>query len=113
MVYIENWDDFQKAVEDLYVNAANRTRYASKYRHVDGLLTLKVTDDVTCLKYRTNQFPDLRKFDKLNKWLLEKMTQRTVRPPPEPIASEGGPSLQQTTPASPAKAQGKKRKGKK
>ena len=24
MVYIENWDDFQKAVEDLYVNAPNR-----------------------------------------------------------------------------------------
>ncbi|KAJ3063391.1 Signal recognition particle protein, partial [Quaeritorhiza haematococci] len=47
MVYIENWSDFENAAIDLYSAAPTRTRYLTKYRHVDGQLVLKVTDDVT------------------------------------------------------------------
>lgn len=47
MVYIDSWDEFQKAAEDLYVASPFQTRYVSTYRHVDGKLILKVTDDRT------------------------------------------------------------------
>jgi hypothetical protein len=59
MVYIQNWDEFQESVEKLYhANPAKvqtephvqfltrvQTRYSCKYRHADGKLVLKVTDD--------------------------------------------------------------------
>ncbi|TPX37450.1 hypothetical protein SmJEL517_g00589 [Synchytrium microbalum] len=108
MVYIEKFEDFEKAVEDLYLQEPNRTRYCTRYRHVDGQLILKVTDDRTCLKFRTNQQPDLRKFERLTKSLMEKMIRRKARPVPEPAVADvvAGSS------SSPAKAKGKK-KGKK
>ncbi|CAG8621151.1 6917_t:CDS:2, partial [Paraglomus occultum] len=53
MVYISTWPEFQKAVEDLYLNAPGQTRYVVDYSHKTGFLVLKVTDDRTCLKYKT------------------------------------------------------------
>lgn len=70
-MYISNWDEFQKAVEELYTTSPERvttqesnanshhlplsthgalfsyeqTRYVSRFRHSDGELILKVTDD--------------------------------------------------------------------
>eukprot|EP00850_Spirogloea_muscicola_P004428 SM000019S04972 [mRNA] locus=s19:384192:384848:+ [translate_table: standard] len=37
-----------------------------KYRHCQGQLVLKVTDDNVCLKYKTDQAQDARKMEKLN-----------------------------------------------
>ena len=37
-----------------------------KYRHCDGKLELKVTNDRTCLKFLTDQASDLKKVEKLN-----------------------------------------------
>ena len=51
-MYLENWDEYQKQVEELYkaspmnVIVINKTRYVSKYRHCDGKLVLKVTDSI-------------------------------------------------------------------
>ncbi|KAF9286117.1 hypothetical protein BGZ68_003195 [Mortierella alpina] len=47
MVNIHQWDEFQKAAEELYSLSPSRTRYVAKYRHVEGKLVLKVTDDRT------------------------------------------------------------------
>ncbi|KAI9202378.1 signal recognition particle SRP9 SRP14 subunit [Polychytrium aggregatum] len=76
MVFIENWDDFQKAVVDLYQVAPDRTRYLAKYRHCEGKLELKVTDGPVCLKYKTDRSQDLKKFERLNRILMSKMQQR-------------------------------------
>lgn len=46
-MYIERWEDFYAAAEELYVADPLRTRYVAKYRHCDGKLVLKVTDDKT------------------------------------------------------------------
>lgn len=46
-MYIERWEDFYAAAEELYLAAPLRTRYVAKYRHCDGRLVLKVTDDRT------------------------------------------------------------------
>ncbi|KAG0317897.1 hypothetical protein BGZ97_004721 [Linnemannia gamsii] len=76
MVNIHQWDEFQKAAEELYLLSPKTTRYVAKYRHVEGKLVLKVTDDRTCLKYKTDQMQDLNKFERLNRSLMAKMHNR-------------------------------------
>ncbi|KAJ0778803.1 putative signal recognition particle, SRP9/SRP14 subunit, signal recognition particle SRP9 [Helianthus annuus] len=45
MVYIVSWDDFVERSVQLFRNSPQNTRYVMKYRHSDGKLVLKVTDD--------------------------------------------------------------------
>ncbi|KAG0255663.1 hypothetical protein BG011_004994 [Mortierella polycephala] len=80
MVNILQWDEFQKAAEELYMMSPKRTRYVAKYRHVEGKLVLKVTDDLTVLKYKTDQMQDLNKFERLNRSLMAKMHNRLPAP---------------------------------
>lgn len=44
---VENWDSFYQQAVDLYRNNPLKTRFVTKYRHCDGKLVLKVTDDST------------------------------------------------------------------
>jgi hypothetical protein len=46
-MYIENWESFFQQAVDLYQNDPLKTRFVTKYRHSDGKLVLKVTDDTT------------------------------------------------------------------
>ncbi|KAI9488121.1 signal recognition particle, SRP9/SRP14 subunit [Zychaea mexicana] len=77
-MYISNWDEFQKAAEELYAASPETTRYVSGFRHTDGELILKVTDDRTIVKYKTNQASDLRKFTTLNISLMSKMQNKSM-----------------------------------
>ena len=45
-MYIEDFEAFIQEAEDLYRSQPLKTRYCIKYRHCDGKLVLKVTDDV-------------------------------------------------------------------
>lgn len=46
-MYIENWESFYQQAELLYKANPLRTRHSIKYRHCDGKLVIKVTDDNT------------------------------------------------------------------
>lgn len=46
-MYIENWESFYQQAVDLYQRNPLKARFVTKYRHCDGRLTLKVTDDAT------------------------------------------------------------------
>ena len=74
MTYIDNWEDFAKAAEQLYLNNPSKSRFTTKYRRCDGNLILKMTDDKVCLKYRTDQAQDVKKLEKLNNILMRHMT---------------------------------------
>ncbi|CAO3572063.1 unnamed protein product [Mortierella alpina] len=122
MVNIHQWDEFQKAAEELYSLSPSRTRYVAKYRHVEGKLVLKVTNDRTCLKYKTDQMQDLNKFERLNRSLMAKMHNRIPSVAPAEAAASGAgaaPSPSQpaaaaaTTISSPALQQGGGGKAKK
>ncbi|KAF9436716.1 hypothetical protein BGZ76_003158 [Entomortierella beljakovae] len=89
MVNIQVWDEFQKAAEELYALSPNTTRYVAKYRHTDGKLVLKVTDDRTILKYKTDQMQDLNKFERLNRSLMAKMHNRI----PAPVLETPAPAV--------------------
>ena len=73
MPYIDSLETFVAEAEKLYVEHPEHTRYVAKYRHVDGKLELKVTNDRVCLKFLTDQRQDLKRIDKLNNLLLTHM----------------------------------------
>ncbi|KAL6053115.1 Signal recognition particle protein [Balamuthia mandrillaris] len=77
MVYISSWDSFYEAAEALYTKEPTRTRYVIKYRHNEGKLVLKVTDDNTCLKYKATYVQGIKKMEKLNKLFLRAMTEKS------------------------------------
>ncbi|KAF8322451.1 signal recognition particle, SRP9/SRP14 subunit [Clavulina sp. PMI_390] len=86
-MYIKAWDEFQAAAEALYAKEPVKTRYSVKWRSSEGLLVLKVTDDTTCLKYKTRNAIILNRFDALTLSLMRKMQNGQAPPPPEPGAS--------------------------
>ena len=46
-MYLESLDAFVERAEELFKANPLKTRYVMKYRHCDGKLVLKVTDDDT------------------------------------------------------------------
>ncbi|ESR57140.1 hypothetical protein CICLE_v10023009mg [Citrus x clementina] len=66
MVYVTSWDEFVGRSVQLYKADPQSTRYCMKYRHCDGKLVLKVTDNKECLKFKTDQAQDAKKMEKLN-----------------------------------------------
>ncbi|CAN6441106.1 unnamed protein product [Victoria cruziana] len=66
MVYIDSWDEFVERSIQLFRANPQSSRYVMKYRHCDGKLVLKVTDDRQCLKFKTDQAQDAKKMEKLN-----------------------------------------------
>ncbi|CAG8657879.1 8632_t:CDS:2 [Racocetra fulgida] len=99
MVYINDWNEYQQAVEQLYLD--------SPKEHSQGKLVLKVTDNFKAFKYKTDQAADLKKFERLNRSMMLKMQNRSE--PSEGEAqtsstpaslSQQSHTLEQTNPAS-------------
>ncbi|AQL02914.1 Signal recognition particle protein [Zea mays] len=74
MVYVDSWDEFVERSVQLFRADPNTTRYVMKYRHCEGKLVLKVTDDRECLKFKTDQAQDAKKMEKLNNIFFALMT---------------------------------------
>nr|CAD7258372.1 unnamed protein product [Timema shepardi] len=72
-VAIDEW--YFTAERQRYKKSA-RVRYTMKYVHKDGSLTLKLTDDVVCLQYKTEILQDLKKVDKLVNNLMRHMASK-------------------------------------
>ncbi|KZV81485.1 signal recognition particle, SRP9/SRP14 subunit [Exidia glandulosa HHB12029] len=99
MVYLTNWQEYQDAAEALYAASPNKTRYVIKWKVARdgankgrGELVLKITDDVTCLKYKTQSSILLNRFEQLNLSLAKRMRNRTAAPPPPPAAHSPAPA---------------------
>jgi hypothetical protein len=45
-MYVEDFNTFYQQAEELLLKDPLKTRYVVKYRHTEGKLVLKVTDDV-------------------------------------------------------------------
>jgi len=120
MVYISSWQQFQREAEALYTKHPKKTRYCVKWRAVENSLVLKITDDNTCLKYKTSSSFYFHRFQALNLSLMEKMQNRKPTAHlPAAVETEGATTSPRAgTPVTPAAAQphappGGKKKGKK
>uniref|UniRef100_A0A8C8AW35 Signal recognition particle 9 kDa protein n=1 Tax=Otus sunia TaxID=257818 RepID=A0A8C8AW35_9STRI len=63
----------------LYLQWFYHVRVVLKYRHCDGNLCIKVTDDVACLLYRTDQAQDVKKIEKFHSQLMRLMVAKESR----------------------------------
>ncbi|CAI4232389.1 unnamed protein product [Auanema sp. JU1783] len=70
MTYFTNWDEFAKSAERLQASNPEKCRLVSKYNHRDGKMIIKVTDDVVCLQFSTNQMQDVKRFEKLSATMM-------------------------------------------
>jgi len=119
MVWVDDWETFYAEAEKLYREHPDHTRYVMKYRHCDGKLELKVTNDQVCLKFLTDQQQDLKRIDKLNNMFLTYMCGKdpSVDPPDEVLAAppqrpERPGSSEDPGPSSATPGSGKKKKTK-
>uniref|UniRef100_A0A914XW46 Signal recognition particle 9 kDa protein n=1 Tax=Panagrolaimus superbus TaxID=310955 RepID=A0A914XW46_9BILA len=74
MTFFSNYEEFAKAVERLHNVSGDRCRFVTKYKHTDGKLVLKFTDDIVCLQYCTDQQQDLKRLEKLTATLMRSTT---------------------------------------
>ncbi|KAF7421177.1 hypothetical protein PC9H_011697 [Pleurotus ostreatus] len=88
MVYISVWQDFQEAAEALYTKSPDNARYCVKWKSSEGKLVLKITDNTTCIKFKTNSSIFLNRFEVLNLTLMRKMQNRQPTPEPTPQPTE-------------------------
>ncbi|KAF5376344.1 hypothetical protein D9757_008649 [Collybiopsis confluens] len=82
MVYINSWQEYQDAAEALYKKSPHTTRYCVKWKSSEGKLVLKITDNVSCIKFKTYSSIFLNRFEALNLSLMEKMQNKHVAKPP-------------------------------
>ncbi|XP_071662049.1 signal recognition particle 9 kDa protein isoform X1 [Patagioenas fasciata] len=107
MPHYQAWEEFTRAAEKLYLAdpmkvgpgpgleasragsgtggpplpavGRDEVRVVLKYRHCDGNLCIKVTDDVACLLYRTDQAQDVKKIEKFQSQLMRLMVAKESR----------------------------------
>ncbi|NXG18268.1 SRP09 protein, partial [Grallaria varia] len=79
MPYFQAWEEFTRAAEKLYLADPMKVRVVLKYRHCDGNLCIKVTDDIACLLYRTDQAQDVKKIEKFQSQLMRLMVAKESR----------------------------------
>ncbi|KAB7504623.1 UNVERIFIED_CONTAM: hypothetical protein RMT77_013597 [Armadillidium vulgare] len=73
MVYLEIYEDFERAAERLYLNAPMKTRCVLKYDHSKGCFKVKVTDNDMCIQFKTDSQQELKKIEKLMSSLIKHM----------------------------------------
>jgi len=76
MPYLNTWEEFSKAAELLYVQDPSKSRFVMKYRHQDGKLVIKMTDDKTCHMYLAEHAQDVKKVEKLTSQLMRHMASK-------------------------------------
>mmetsp|Transcript_20370 Transcript_20370/g.62761 ORF Transcript_20370/g.62761 Transcript_20370/m.62761 type:complete len:113 (+) Transcript_20370:271-609(+) len=66
-------DEFVEKVKELYDLDPVRVRFVMKYKHAEGTLTLRATNDEIWLTYTTDQVSDMRRLEALQLWLMSAM----------------------------------------
>jgi hypothetical protein len=69
--------------------ALSQTRFLTKYRHKDGRVVLKVTNDIECLKFASDNVADVKNIDRLAGWFLSQSSRKEVLKAPGVGAGSG------------------------
>ncbi|GAA5966210.1 hypothetical protein JCM3765_006089 [Sporobolomyces pararoseus] len=73
-MYFTNWDRFLSNCNTLCDTSSTLPRYTLKFNYSKSLLVIKVTNDQTCLKFKTRSTVYLNRFDAFNKTLLKRFS---------------------------------------
>ncbi|XP_023371225.1 signal recognition particle 9 kDa protein-like [Otolemur garnettii] len=65
MSQYQTWEEFSQLTHPI------KTCVVLKYRYLGGSLYIRVTDDLVCLMYRTDQTQDVKKIEKFHSQLME------------------------------------------
>eukprot|EP00913_Durusdinium_trenchii_P002156 g1989.t1 len=87
MVYLSDFQDFETAAQELFKQQPLRTRYLVKYRHKEGKVVLKVTNDRVCLKFKSELIANLKHIERFTqnfaRWTATKDLSRVDEPDAE------------------------------
>lgn len=73
MPRIENWDEFASNASSMHQKDPINCRLVLKYRHNDGKLDVKVTDNKKVFQYRAEQPKEVKNVDKLMSTIMRNM----------------------------------------
>ncbi|XP_032834387.1 signal recognition particle 9 kDa protein [Petromyzon marinus] len=73
MTFVRCWEEFTRSAEKLCSSNPMKVRVVVKYRHCAGHLSIKVTDDVVCLQFETDQAQDVKKVEKFHGQIMRLM----------------------------------------
>lgn len=74
MPFLDNWEEFNEKAKALYENDPIHCRVMMKYRHNDGKLKLKVTDDKKVYQYLVEQPKEVKNVDKFLATFMKAMS---------------------------------------
>lgn len=75
MPTVDNWDEFNEKVRSLYEDNPMRCRITLKYRHNDGKLEVKATNDKKVYKYQPGHQKEIKNIDKMISTYIRAMSQ--------------------------------------
>lgn len=75
-MFVENWNEFKKAAEQVYLQNPDKVRCSMKYDHTSNSLAVKVTDDAVVLQFKTEQYNE---YKQVETFVGELMTQMTAK----------------------------------
>lgn len=73
MPYLNNWDEFAEKARVMYNNDPVNCRITVKYRHNDGKLNVKVTDNKKAYQYLAEQPKEVKNIDKFMSIVMRNM----------------------------------------
>lgn len=77
MPYIKSFEEFARQAEGLFAANPRDSRFVLKYRHQDGKLVAKMTDNRVCIMYLVEKSQEVKKVEKLNSRLIGLMMAET------------------------------------
>ena len=98
-------DEFAEKVKELYASDPGKVRFVLKYKHHEGTMTLRATNDELWLIYKTDQAAEFRRLEALQLWLMAAMCGSDV----DALTAESAAA----PPDSPRRETSNKRRGKK
>ncbi|VVC41053.1 Signal recognition particle, SRP9 subunit,Signal recognition particle, SRP9/SRP14 subunit [Cinara cedri] len=62
-MYLKTWKEFETASFNLLLRDPTRVRCTMKYCHSQGTVVLKVTDNISCLQFKTSDIQSVKKIE--------------------------------------------------
>lgn len=73
MPRLDSWDEFAEKAKSMYHDEPASSRLIVKYRHNDGKLNVKVTNNKQVFQYLAEQPKELKNVDKLMSIIMDNM----------------------------------------